>query len=290
MALYAIGDIHACFSALQNLLSKINFHPQRDRLWFVGDCINRGPDSLKTLRFLRSLGDRAVVVMGNHEGRLLAALSGYHDPALEALVHSLQSASDASELEQWIRAIPLFHLDRSLGIGLVHAGLSPRWRLADACRYSDLIHRIMSDPEESQVFFQQKDGFSLVREPEIEESLDHLRFVFSVMTKIRMCTVDGEPLWASNPSLSKLANPYAFDPSDHQQSLFHPWHAIRFPEEQSIKLIYGHWAAAGLTTNNNTWGLDSGCVYGGQLTAIRLDQADHPITQVPCQQYVNPAY
>ena len=287
MAVYAIGDVHACLPELNALLAAIDFHPQRDRLWFVGDLINRGPDSLETLRFVRALGDRATVVMGNHEGRAVVGLSGWSDKGLTTFLHALKTAPDAVELEAWLRNIPLFHCDRTLGISMVHAGISPTWCIEDVCWLSKALGDIFRDPNMSRAFFQGQDGFSLEKEPPNAQKIERLRFAFSIMTRLRMCTPEGDPLWPTNPLLAGLSNPHAFVPSKHLQSPFLPWFELR-PKGESMKIIYGHWAAAGLKRNANTWGLDSGCVYGGQLTAMRLDHPDHPITQSPCQRYIIP--
>lgn len=287
MAIYAIGDVHACLPALNALLSELDFCPDRDRLWFVGDLINRGPESLKTLRFVRSLGDRAVVVMGNHEGRAVAGLSGWDDPGLALFLFELKNSADAVELETWLRNIPLFHYDETLGIGMVHAGLSPSWTQEEVCRLSNRLNQIFLDPQQSRLFFQESSHFSLVEEPSRDKEMDHLRFAFSIMTRIRMCTQEGSPLWPNHPLLAGLANPYAFANMANMPSSFFPWFELR-PKEERLNIVYGHWAAAGLMLKRKTWGLDSGCVYGGQLSAIRLDHPDHAIFQVPCQQYALP--
>ena len=289
MAIYAIGDVHACLSELTNLLAAIDFQPQRDRLWFVGDFINRGPESLQTLRFIRLLGDDVTVVMGNHEGRAIAALSGWHDAGLASFLQALQTAPDAAELEMWLRNIPLYHCDQTLGIGMVHAGISPAWSMKDVCWLSREVSQILRDPKMSQVFFQNRDDFALPAEPAGTNKIQRLRFAFSIMTRIRMCTPEGSPLWPTHPLLAGLANPYAFVLSEDIALPFRPWFELR-PQGEGVKIVYGHWAAAGLNLNANTWGLDSGCVYGGKLTAIRLDHPDYPITQVDCQRYINPAF
>ncbi len=290
MAIYAIGDVHGCLPELRALLAAIAFHPGRDRLWFVGDLINRGPDSLGTIRFVRGLGEGAVVVMGNHEGRAVAKLSGQEDRGLLPFYQEMQSAPDALALGTWLRALPLLHYDRTLGISMVHAGLSPAWSLSRACGYSAALGRIFRDRSASQTFFQGWNNAVLDEEPPRTERLDHLRFAFAVMTRLRLCAPDGRPLWPTHPLVSRLANPHAFVPSPETQSpdfSFRPWFEQR-PATEKGHIVYGHWAAAGLTLNLCTKGLDSGCVYGGRLTAMRLDHPDHPITQVDCPQYVVP--
>lgn len=290
MAIYAIGDVHGCFSELDTLLTAIHFNPACDHLWFVGDFINRGPDSLGTLRFIQGLGDRAVVVMGNHEGRAVASLSGLEDSGLDPFVQALRAAPDALELEAWLRRIPLFHCDRTLGIGMVHAGLSPAWSLEEVRALSLELSQILSDPQASQSFFMGWDTTLLDGERPQEERVDRLRFAFAVMTRLRMCTPDGRPLWPDHPLVAGLPNPYAFLPAATLQLPefpFRPWFELR-PEQEKTRIVYGHWAAAGLTLSPHAWGLDSGCVYGGKLTALRLDHPDHPLTQIDCPRYIQP--
>ncbi|MBF0462189.1 MAG: symmetrical bis(5'-nucleosyl)-tetraphosphatase [Magnetococcales bacterium] len=287
MAIYVIGDVHGCLPELNALLAAIAFRPKRDRLWFVGDLVNRGPDSLGVLRLVRGLGKRAVVVMGNHEGRVIAALSG---GGAHPVAQALRAAPDGAELETWLRALPLLHYDQSLGVGMVHAGLSPTWTLAEAGRLASAVSQILQDTHASQAFFQEWEGTLLDEEPSPTEPIHRLRFAFALMTRLRLCTPAGVPLWPNHPLVAGLANPYAFVPASGQAAPdfpFRPWFELR-PRSENVRFVYGHWAAAGLTLNHNTWGLDSGCVYGGKLTAMCLDHPERPVTQVVCPAYVVP--
>ncbi|MEO5341132.1 MAG: symmetrical bis(5'-nucleosyl)-tetraphosphatase [Magnetococcus sp. MYC-9] len=290
MAVYAIGDVHGCLPELKALLVAVAFHPARDRLWFVGDLINRGPDSLGVLRLVKGLGERAVVVMGNHEGRLLASLSGCQDPGMASFVQELSAAPDAVALTAWLRGVPLFHDEPDLGVAMVHAGLSPLWSLEDARELSTELGRVLRDPHASRPFFQEWDDTILAASIPAEDRINRLRFAFSIMTRLRMCTADGQPLWPNHPLVAGLTNPYAFAPSESIRAAdfpFRPWYVLR-PSGEQARIVYGHWAAAGLTLNTRTWGLDSGCVYGGKLTALRLDQPESSPIQVCCPQYVKP--
>lgn len=294
MAVYAIGDVHACLSSLHELLAAVRFHPERDRLWFVGDVVSRGPDFLPTLRFLYALGDRAVVVLGNHEGRLLAALSGHQDRYDDTQAQLLRAAPDALVLERWLRARPLVHLDRTLGFAMVHAGLLPGWRLEQARAWSDALSRVLRRPDMSRIFFQRHAEEEASQESSGQDDggggeMVALRAIFAVMTKIRLCTPDGQPVWPHHPQIAGQADPYAFDPAVLEGLPFRPWFERR-PVDETIKIVYGHWAAAGFRRYGNTWGLDSGCVYGNGLTAVRLDHPDHPITQVSCPQQIAPKF
>lgn len=275
MAVYAIGDVHGCLKELKMLLSAISFNREHDQLWFVGDLINRGPDSLGTIRFVQSLMDRAVVVMGNHEARVIANLSGGADDQMfQRFMRTLNTAPDRNQVEHWLRRLPLFHWDQDLEIGMVHAGLSPTWSLEETQTIADQLTTLLRDPNKSREFFS---GYPFTKEEERVESNDpigRLRTAFSLMTQVRLCTPKGEPLWPEEQTETV-----------GDTSQFHPWFELR-SAQNSEKIVYGHWAAAGLTIRENTFGLDSGCVYGGALTATQLDHPDHPITQVPGSSYV----
>ncbi|MBF0097845.1 MAG: symmetrical bis(5'-nucleosyl)-tetraphosphatase [Magnetococcales bacterium] len=291
MAIYAIGDVHGCLGELQALLQEIRFDPERDRLRFVGDLVNRGPDSVGVVRFVRSLGERAVAVMGNHEGRILAALVGWPaDRGIMPLVAQLRSAPDSAELIQWLRSMPLFHCDRALAFGMVHAGLSPTWSLSDVRALSKEITAVMQNEEQSREFFLNWDDTVLDNPEDESDPLSRLRHAYAVMTRIRLCTKSGHPLWPNNPLLAGVSNPYAFVPTEESKAAdfpYRPWFELR-PEAEQARIVYGHWAAAGMTINPKSYGLDSGCVYGGKLTALQLDDPDLPVFQVSCPQYVTP--
>ncbi|MBF0185077.1 MAG: symmetrical bis(5'-nucleosyl)-tetraphosphatase [Magnetococcales bacterium] len=293
MAVYAIGDVHGCLPELKQLLSAIRFDPETDQLRFVGDLVNRGPDSIGVIRFVRSLGAQAVTVMGNHEGRILAALSGWPaDKGIMPLVQQLRAATDGPELIQWLQAMPLFHCDRSLAFGMVHAGLSPAWSLNDVRALSKEISTVLQDDEQSREFFLNWDDTVLDNPEDENDPLSRLRFAYAVMTRIRLCTAQGQPLWPNNPLLAGVSNPYAFVPNEESKAAdfpYRPWFELR-PEAEQARIIYGHWAAAGMTLNRKSFGLDSGCVYGGKLTALQLDDPDLAVYQISCPQYVTPEY
>jgi bis(5'-nucleosyl)-tetraphosphatase (symmetrical) len=281
MATYAIGDLHGCFPELKALLNKIDFKPDHDRLWFVGDLISRGPDSLGCLRFVRDLGDRAVVVMGNHEVRAIAGLSGCGTLEFDSYMGFLANAWDRDELYAWMRSLPLVHRDLELGFSMVHAGLYPNWSVADALAISARLGEIFSDVELTGQFFSQHLK-PANEQPEAVDSWEWLAFALGVMTKIRHCTRDGRLISPKMVRESGLLGP---DGKPAKDSPYQAWYEQRswLPGE---KLVHGHWAMAGLTINSHCFGLDSGAVYGGHLTAMRLDHPDHPITQVDSKPYI----
>ncbi|MBF0126109.1 MAG: symmetrical bis(5'-nucleosyl)-tetraphosphatase [Magnetococcales bacterium] len=280
MAVYAIGDVHGCLEELRTLLARMDFRAGRDRLWFVGDIINRGPDSLGVLRFVRDLGGSAITLMGNHEARALIGLSGHGDAAFTAQMGYLTQAPDVREIHAWLRGLPFLYQDDTLDALMVHAGLYPGWSLADAVDRAQRLHEILLDDEAIGSFFA---GFTDVfpeTEPEVTDPLARLRFAFLVLTRIRLSNENGRLLW-SNPG------PAAGPCQQQQGATWRAWHELgRWPGRKTV--VYGHWAAAGLTLRERFYGLDSGCVYGGKLSAIRLDHPERPLIQVPCPCYVPP--
>lgn len=282
MAIYAIGDLHGCYSELQQLLAQIAFHPQRDRLWFVGDLISRGPDSLACLRFVRDLGDRAVAVLGNHEIRALTGLSGNATAEFNLYMGYFSDASDREELYDWLRTLPLVHRDRSLGFTMVHAGLHPDWSLDDAVERSDKLSVILSDRERCRAFLADDHPKPPLEEPPPDEEESWLHFALALLTRIRYCTRKGRLMTSKEVRESGLLEGSGEPP---ENSPFQAWHHHR-PWQPGERVVYGHWAMAGLNLGPHAYGLDSGAVYGGHLTAMRLDHPEHPVFQVDTPPYI----
>jgi bis(5'-nucleosyl)-tetraphosphatase (symmetrical) len=296
VAVYAIGDVHGCFQELQALVQKIAFHPQHDRLWFVGDLINRGPGSLEVLRWVRDLGDRATVVLGNHEVRTLFGLSGAPSGLFSKHTRYILDAPDVAELRQWLFQLPLLHHDPELGWTMVHAALSPRWSPEVAQRHAALatarLRTLLTDPAMAARWFPRSFTSADVpaREPDTTDSPAWTRFCIDVMTRGRLCTADGIFLWPGTATAAGI-NPYALPDSpsgitDPDGTPVHAWFDQR-QQHAPEQLLYGHWAMAGLVARPpHLFGLDSGAVYGGALTAVRLDDPSHPVTQIACPAYV----
>ncbi|MBF0448897.1 MAG: symmetrical bis(5'-nucleosyl)-tetraphosphatase [Magnetococcales bacterium] len=285
MAVYAIGDLHGCLPELKSLLAKIGFNRHQDRLWFVGDLLSRGPDSLGVLRFVRDLGDRAVVVMGNHEVRALVGLSGKDSQEFNDYMGFFAKAADCDELYDWIRYLPLVHRDETLGYTMVHAGLHPNWSLDDALMRSDRLTEIFRDKKRIRKFFKKNQARSVVEEPDFKSDENGwLQYALTVMTKVRYCTRSGGLLSARLIREQGILTSGYGEPA--KDSPYQPWYTHRTGRGDE-KIIYGHWAMAGLTLNRFTFGLDSGAVYGGKLTAMRLDHPNRPITQVRSKPYIS---
>lgn len=262
MATYAIGDVQGCFEALQRLLQRIRFTPESDRLWFVGDLVNRGPDSLGVLRYIKGLGDRAIAVLGNHDLFLLAAAEGIVTLRPKDTIQDVLTADDCADLIDWLRHLPLHHHEGEFF--MAHAGLLPQWTIDEAAAFAQEVEGALSGPEYRpflQALFQSP-APSWV--PSLT-GMDRLVSIARVMTKLRTCTLSGE--------MSSFSGPPENAPAG-----FAPW--FRIPDRLSAgtTIITGHWAALGLQIKPNHLAIDSGCVWGRQLTAVRLE--DRQVFQV----------
>ena len=276
MAVYAIGDIQGCHDELCALLETIRFDPQKDRLWFVGDLVNRGPKSLETLRLVKSLGEGAVTVLGNHDLHLLALASGNDRFQDSDDLNQVLQAPDRDELSHWLRHRPLLHHDEHLGFMLIHAGLPPQWDLATAQQCAREVETVLRGPAHGE-FFQQMYGNKPNRWDPALEGMDRLRFITNCFTRLRFVTRKGK-------LKLKLKGP-----PGGQKAKFIPWflHPHRLTRNQRI--VFGHWSTLGYNVAENTWALDTGCLWGGQLTALRID-VDPPVpTHLPCPGQQDPA-
>jgi len=277
VAVYAIGDVHGCLLELQRLLQLLRFDPARDRLLFVGDLVNRGPNSLECLRFIRSLGTRAEVVMGNHEVNLLRQMAAVDAPPVEPWQKTLTRVSDRDTLLDWISRLPLMLQDRETGFVVVHAGVHPSWSLDEAMTRAGKVMRQAGGLDRLETFY----APAAKRTVDPTEPPDPLRIAKddqTVFTRIRLTAPDGRPVWPEEAKKAGLSDPYAPPPVGFS---FQPWYQVR-RWTSGERVVYGHWAAVGLALHPHSKGLDTGCVYGGRLTAIRLDHPDLPVTQVDC--------
>ncbi len=271
MAIYAIGDVQGCYASLATLLDKIQFAPERDRLWFTGDLVNRGPDSISVLRFVRDLGDSAVTVLGNHDLHLLAVASGHAQQKRRDTLANIFAADDCHELLDWLRARPLMHRDPVLGYTMVHAGLVPQWSLDEAQRLANEVE-LMLRADNYQEFFSHMYGNQPRRwNPELS-GWDRLRFITNVFTRIRYCDEN---------SLLDLEEKRA--PTEVNAPI-KPWFTFSDRKNADETILFGHWSTLGFVKADNVVCLDSGCLWGGRLTAIRLDDSELPVQQVGCNQ------
>lgn len=268
MATYAIGDIQGCFNALTRLLDHIQFDANQDVLWFAGDIINRGPDSLAVLRYIKSLGDTHQTVLGNHDLHLLTVAYDIRPPHPSDTLDEILNAPDRDELLAWLAHRPLLVHDEANNYVMTHAGLAPMWDIATAKR---LAKEVESHLQSQQIieFLEQLYG----NEPSYwEESLsgyDRLRCIVNYLTRMRFCDEAGG-----------LHLIYKGD-IQHKPAHLIPWFEVTNRKNTEINIIFGHWAALhGQTTMPKVYALDTGCIWGNCLTAMRLH--DKKLFQVTC--------
>jgi bis(5'-nucleosyl)-tetraphosphatase (symmetrical) len=265
VATYAVGDVQGCFAELQALLAAIEFDRRKDRLWFVGDLVNRGPESLAVLRFVRGLGSAAVTVLGNHDLHLITFACGLASPRHDDALDEVLAAPDRGELIDWLRGLSMIHVER--GHVMVHAGLLPQWDVAQARALAGEVEAALRGPHHRE-FLAGLYGGMPDRWREDLQGIDRLRVIVNAMTRIRFCTPDGAMEFHSKGDAAEAPPGFV------------PWFDVPGRRSASDTIICGHWSALGLRMAPNLLALDSGCVWGGRLSAIRLE--DRSLIQVPC--------
>ena len=275
MSTYAIGDIQGCFDALRRLLDYVDFQPDRDRLWLVGDLVNRGPQSLAVLRFVSGLGEAATTVLGNHDLHLVMRASGFGKPSREDTFQDVLEASDGPELIAWLRRQPLFH--RQGEYGMVHAGLLPVWNFEQAAALSAEVSSALTAPDYED-FLAHMWGSEPVAWDDGLRGWDRLRVVVNAMTRMRFCTDKGA---------MEFRAPGAKGPPERGPEGCRPWFELPARRQPGQILITGHWSALGFRQLPDLLALDSGCLWGGSLTAVRLE--DRRVFQLPCARQVEPS-
>jgi bis(5'-nucleosyl)-tetraphosphatase (symmetrical) len=272
MARYVVGDIQGCYTQLQALLDSIGFS-DNDELWAVGDLVNRGAESLEVLRFFLQLGARAKVVLGNHDMHLLAVAYGdnAHLKSKDTLDKILR-ASDRDELLSWLRQRPLLHHDA--GVTMIHAGLPPQWELADAQNYAAEFADMLQSKKAHEFLREHMYGNKPHRWSKKLKGWERLRFIVNCFTRLRYCTADGEL------ALKKKYAPENYDDSDV------PWFAHSKRRSKNDRIVFGHWSTLGFYQGYNVTALDTGCLWGGELTALRLEDGD--IFRLKCPGAQNP--
>ena len=265
MSTYAIGDVQGCYDPLCRLLEKIAFDPARDELWFVGDLVNRGPESWHTLRFIRSLGEQAIVVLGNHDLHLLAVAAGARKPHREDTLDGILHAADREELLAWLRDRKLMHAAR--GYAMVHAGLLPQWDIPRALQLASEVETALRG-EHHQAFFHNMYGNTPTAWSEALGGQARLRTITNAMTRLRLCTPEGEMEFGHKTGLEDAPAGYM------------PWFDVPGRASSGTTLVCGHWAALGLMMRSDVLAIDTGCVWGRELTAVRLE--DRELFQCHC--------
>jgi len=268
MATYAIGDVQGCYDELRDLLAGTDFDRRRDRLWFVGDLVNRGPKSLEVLRFVRDLGERAVMVLGNHDLHLVCVYEGVEKRRKSDTLDAVLDAPDACELVDWLRTRPMMHRDR--GWAMVHAGLLPQWTIDKSMNLATEVEQALA-AENYGDFLANLYGDEPVKWNDRLAGWDRLRVVVNVMTRMRFCTSAGR---------MDVRSKGRDAPTGYLR-----WFEAR-PARAEPAIVCGHWSTLGLKLTERLAALDSGCVWGGSLSALRLE--DRQLIESPCAGYRRP--
>ena len=268
MATYAIGDVQGCYDELRRLLADIGFRRGRDKLWFVGDLVNRGPKSLEVLRYVASLGDAAITVLGNHDLHLLAQYEGVEKLKEKDTFEDVLDAPDAPELVEWLRRRPMMHAEGDFA--MVHAGILPGWSIDKALELAGEVETALK-AKKYRDFLQRMYGNGPAEWRDDLSGWDRLRVIVNAMTRMRFCSREGKMELEAKGTKAPRG--------------YHPWFETR-AEDETTTIVFGHWSQLGLKLREKQAGLDSGCVWGGKLSALRLD--DRKLTQVGCRGYQAP--
>jgi len=270
MAVWAIGDIQGCYTALEALLEKIEFNPKKDRLWIAGDLVNRGDGSLETLEYLYSIRKSVDIILGNHDITLIAAYYGIKksNPSLDPILES----PTVKKLIDWLRGQKFLHVDYSLGYCMAHAGISPKFDLGMAMTYAKRIeNKLQSDDAKVWLkkMFKGADTFS-----RDSCSIDVDRYIMSSFTRMRYCYADNKLDFDQKGSPTK----------ESRKKGLKPWFESENKQAIELKIIFGHWSTLGLYHDENVLGLDTGCLWGGSLTAARIDTNEVEIVSLSCDE------
>jgi bis(5'-nucleosyl)-tetraphosphatase (symmetrical) len=256
MAIYAIGDIQGCYDELARLIDKLRFDPVRDELWFVGDLVNRGPQSLDVLRFIYYLKESSTVVLGNHDLHLLAARE---DPdRADILLRKVLKADDADELLDWLRHRPLIHYRPDLNTLMVHAGIDPAWDPLKAVKMARKVEKKLRGPKHGE-FLREMYGNKPAHWSPDMTGMEELRFIVNSLTRMRFCYPDGTLDFDQKGTPGKNTKPLI------------PWFDVPRRASRTVRIVCGHWSAIGLMEKPNLLMIDTGCVWGRKLTAARID-------------------
>ena len=265
MSTYVIGDVQGCYEPLRRLLDQLNFDPLEDELWFVGDLVNRGPASLATLRFVRSLGNSATVVLGNHDLHLLVVASGARKPHKGDTLDDILRAPDREEILAWLRGRKLMHAVR--GHALVHAGLLPQWTIEKALALAHEVEDALRGDQHAELARHMYGNQPAAWRDDLA-GYDRLRVIVNAMTRMRLCTASGAMEFSHKIGLVNVPAGYM------------PWYDVPGRASRSSTIIFGHWAALGLLMRPDVIAIDTGCVWGRELSALRLE--DRRIFRYDC--------
>ena len=271
MAIYAIGDIQGCFNELTQLLEKIRFKTDCDQLWLTGDLVNRGPHSLQTLEFLYALSDNLVTVLGNHDLHLLATAYDHKKPGKKDTLHELLESPRSHILLEWLRKQPLFHHNETLNVSMVHAGLHPDWSIDKAASLAREVETILRSDEHIE-YYRHMYGDKPSRWSDNLSGWQRCRFITNMLTRIRYFDRDG------NAALQIKGAP------NSANTRLVPWFDMPDRASRDQAIIFGHWSTLTLIQRDypNVYPIDTGCLWGGSLTALRIDEQPFTSTTIDC--------
>ncbi len=259
MAIYAIGDVQGCYSELCRLLEKISFDPAEDTLWFCGDLVNRGPESLQTLEFVKSLGDSALTVLGNHDLHLLALHHGVNKVSDSTSLQKILKSPAREELMDWLQSQPLLHYDKTHKAVVVHAGVHPAWGLSKARKLAGEVETTLRGAKAAR-FFRKMYGNTPVNWSDDLAGAKRLRFITNVFTRMRY--------FDSAQNLDFTVNR---SPRQYLRSGLTPWFQMEATLREDVRILFGHWSTLPVGCYGRCFALDGGCVWGGHMVALRID-------------------
>ena len=275
MAIYWIGDIQGCDAPLGKFMDQVGFSASRDRLYVLGDLVNRGPASLEVLRRLSNLGNSVKCVLGNHDLHLLAVNAGAKKPGKNDTIGAVLEAPDKSELLTWLRqqSLALFSED----VLMVHAGVLPQWSLSETLTLARELENILRGPDADE-FFLQMYGNEPAQWQSNLQGMARWRCVLNALTRLRFCNASGRMEFETKEGLAKAPTG------------FMPWFEVPHRQTANITIAFGHWSTLGAVQRKDVWALDTGCVWGGCLTALQRDHMTHTPTriEIKCPSYQQP--
>jgi len=272
MSIYAIGDIQGCFDDLLRLLEAIEFDKKNDQLWFAGDLVNRGPKSLETLRFIKSLGSSAICVLGNHDLHLLATAFKQRTPHKHDSLSAILQAPDCNELLSWLRHRPLFHYNNDFC--LLHAGLPPQWDFKTTKAMAIKAEKVLQGPNHID-FFKAMYGDKPNQWSQDLKGMSKIRFIVNCFTRIRFCDEKGQLDFKNNGAVGS------------QPKHLMPWFTVPNRKSKDMQIIFGHWSNLGYYHGQNCYCIDTGGLWGGELTALKLAKKVNR-TSISCKQNLKP--
>ena len=275
MSVYWVGDLQGCDEPLGQLLDQVAFSTSRDRLYVLGDLVNRGPSSLAVLRRLSKMGSSVECVLGNHDLHLLALAAGARQPSRTDTLQDVLEASDRHTLLDWLQnqAIALFKED----VLMVHAGVLPQWSLSTTLELAHEIESVLRGPDAAEFFMNMYGNEPAQWHPSLK-GMDRLRCALNAFTRLRFCSATGHMDFKVKENSAKAPEG------------FMPWFEVPHRQTIGTRIAFGHWSTLGAVSQKDIWAMDTGCVWGGCLTAIQRDQIDHAPQkiEIKCPPYQTP--